>query len=493
MKHSNLLLTCRIFLFLVFPFNSFAQQLNVKEFGAKGNGTVDDQPAIQKAVDEAVKTSSTVYFPPGNYRIDRPVMVYHWNGKEYTQVFVKLTGESRMWDNGKGSVIIANFKDKFAIGVQKGKGCIISGLNFQGKYQSPNLLPEVLYQTDFDKYGDPSCRDSRYSPYAGIVLDPFTGEIPGDGGYPGMREWYRGPQSRSGSTGIRIEDCTVSNFTIGIILSPNGYTQNNELITIENIRFGDSKAGFAGCQAQEKMNRIINVGAWGRVHTVFVFNKYGAGHPGNYFIQGVNLAGSVINIIYRNSGGWGPMFMRDVFAESILSIGHWDGASGDVLSTSLINFRFPKELGYLPDFHVKSSGLTIQNCTIRYYGELQQPVLLHNIKDVENNTYVPAVNTQYAWQNSDKFTLTQIINPSETQIVKNKVRLPYRTNGKANELKPGDYLIFSKGASKNIVGQGLVESIQQGWINIGYISPSVKSMKDISIYLYRKAEPGKSK
>lgn len=55
--------------------------LNVKDYGAVGNGTTDDYAAIASALDDARKTGaygtgdegSVVYFPPGVYRITQPL------------------------------------------------------------------------------------------------------------------------------------------------------------------------------------------------------------------------------------------------------------------------------------------------------------------------------------------------------------------------------------------------------------------------------------
>ena len=46
-----------------------AGSVNVRDFGAVGNGAVNDQPAIQAAITSAA-TSGTVLFPPGIYRLD---------------------------------------------------------------------------------------------------------------------------------------------------------------------------------------------------------------------------------------------------------------------------------------------------------------------------------------------------------------------------------------------------------------------------------------
>ena len=51
-----------------------ADVFNVKDFGAVGSGFVDDQPAIQRAVD-AASLGGTVFFPPGNYRLDSRIYI----------------------------------------------------------------------------------------------------------------------------------------------------------------------------------------------------------------------------------------------------------------------------------------------------------------------------------------------------------------------------------------------------------------------------------
>jgi hypothetical protein len=48
--------------------------LNVKDHGAKADDTTDDQPAIQALIDSAPQ-GAVVYFPPGKYRLVRPLTV----------------------------------------------------------------------------------------------------------------------------------------------------------------------------------------------------------------------------------------------------------------------------------------------------------------------------------------------------------------------------------------------------------------------------------
>ena len=47
--------------------------LNVKAFGAVGNGSIDDRAAIQAAVNAAIVNGGTVYFPVGTYKISNNI------------------------------------------------------------------------------------------------------------------------------------------------------------------------------------------------------------------------------------------------------------------------------------------------------------------------------------------------------------------------------------------------------------------------------------
>lgn len=48
-------------------------ELNVKDYGATGNGTTNDQPAIMSAISALGGNLGYVYFPPGNYLMTAPV------------------------------------------------------------------------------------------------------------------------------------------------------------------------------------------------------------------------------------------------------------------------------------------------------------------------------------------------------------------------------------------------------------------------------------
>ena len=56
-------------------FNLLKPHVNVKDFGAVGDGMTDDYVAIQTAIFEAYKTKRSVYLPNGRYTISKPLVV----------------------------------------------------------------------------------------------------------------------------------------------------------------------------------------------------------------------------------------------------------------------------------------------------------------------------------------------------------------------------------------------------------------------------------
>lgn len=87
--------------------------INVKDFGAKGNGKSDDTAAIQKALDSAIGSKGTnVYFPKGTYIIDPSNTLFVESG-------VKIVGE------GTDSILQAN-NSKFGWEMVRATGSNIS-------------------------------------------------------------------------------------------------------------------------------------------------------------------------------------------------------------------------------------------------------------------------------------------------------------------------------------------------------------------------------
>jgi len=392
----------------VAPAGCLNNMVSVMWFGA--GVFSDSQPSIQKAVDVVIANSAlpkTVYFPRGTYVINAPVIVANYiaSAQEYGQSTVLLKGEEPGTNrfSGLAATIIANFKDRFAIGFHIAKSGGIQSLSIVGQYTVPSLtdLTSFFNNNPFSTYGDPTCRDSIYSPYCAVAIDPFrANSFPPDGGYPGndgagvpLSTYYtKAPNNSpgSGSSGLYFKDLSISNFTVCMIQSPNGQTQNGEGMIYEDIQVANCKLGFASCQGQEKANSYKNIICWGVTHTLFSNSDYGiVGSAGNVFVDNVNVAGAVSRLFNWSVGGWFPSYFRNIYAESLGSFGNL--VSGGITCTvenSLFDFVEPNVSGgYYPQYHISlTREIAFKNCVMRIYGT-GLPILINGAGIFEECTF----------------------------------------------------------------------------------------------------------
>ena len=343
-------------------------------YGADPTGIADSAPAINQSINTVINNFylDTIFIPGGSYIINSPLLMMNWNGSVYAQHSVNLIGEGKFWQgspNG-GTRITTTFRNTFALGIQGGKGNIIKGIYFKGGFTPPGFSLYQFYTATFASFTDGVSRDTRYSPYSGIVIDPFGLSVPADGGYPGLTANYRG--GTGGSTGTNIIDCIITNFVCGIITSPNGTTANAELMNWTQIQFDDNKCCIAATQTQEKLNLVTMTACWDNTHTFFENQTYGLQVPGHWVIKGVNIAGKLNRFINRNGAGYFPMHVTDVYAEGLGTVGRWLANQGDSLQDSTFNLVTPDVFPAYPNFpttsHFDCTGLSIKNCIIRYYG-----------------------------------------------------------------------------------------------------------------------------
>jgi polygalacturonase len=133
-----------IFLILANVFAVTAQsdrEVNVKTFGATGDGKTDDTRSIQSALDAVIRTGGTVYFPTGEYKISNNLYLYYASDVPVT---LRADKDATIYPNAKRYYIYCNNGDK----AKKPFGSLtVQGLKIDG-----SRLPKP--QAEY--YDDPS-------------------------------------------------------------------------------------------------------------------------------------------------------------------------------------------------------------------------------------------------------------------------------------------------------------------------------------------------
>lgn len=441
-----------------------------------------DSEKLQAGIDSCIKNGIPVFDVGwGKYNLNKGLVAAKWDSvnKKYVPFTLKIKGYAQMWDVNAHSVFTASFKDAPILAIHLGKGCSVEGINFQGAYRTPaNVSTDsAFFRSNIATYGDTTCRDKPYSPYCAIAIDPFSPTVPADSGYPSLRHMYRGIGS-GGSTGYKISNCTFNNVTIGLMLSPSGMMANCELMSVEDIRIYNTKIGICGSQAQEKSNIYYNINCWGRTHTLFNWGGYGTGTPGLTYIDKVQVAGGVVRLVNRVSGGYFPLIMTRVFTEMLGQIGQWQSGVGDKLSDATIGFApvdvtkcYP-EKGHIYGQGNGKIGFTIENSNLRYYGKYTTPILLNGayMQASNNISYVPPM---WGYKGLD-------VNPGYTMVglgYTDSMKLP-------GKYTPGTFVTYNTAGSWIWEGMGQIGPDSS---TIIYSSPNIKKGINYGIMKYVKS------
>lgn len=279
--------------------------------------TSDSAPYINRIIQTAVSGGiKRIYFPAKDIRIDSPIMLMNRLGNlDYSFVSIDLIGSKLSYGSIGETRIFPNYNDKPAILIVKGKGCLIANLSIQGKNTLNLSAHDTYYGNQWITNGS---RDTRYSPYGAIVIDPFRSGVPSDGGYPGLSSYYT-LTGTGGSTQILMENLTINHFVVGILISPNGQTANAENITMQHLWLTSNKIAISICQSQSRTVYVKDIAVWGSCKIVIDCTSYGQMNGPAPMVDGMNLAGAIKYIF--NCGGWGQFNARNIYAESVYSIG----------------------------------------------------------------------------------------------------------------------------------------------------------------------------
>jgi hypothetical protein len=352
------------------------RSLNVRWFGARGNSSSDDWSAIQNAINYILDNGTaprSLYFPAAMYRISRPLLIAKRTASAYRQVSINLEGPANAKDlSTGGAAIVPTFNNTFAIGVQLGKGVLIKDLFIRGMFHFPDKLSAIQIDTlAFNEWTDGSTRDNPVTPYSGIAIDPFSDPAAFASEkdlYPGLRDYYVPGLNRSGSTAVQIIGCSITNFIVGVMITPSNQ-QNGELIDVIDCDISNNKVAYAMGQAQSKECHVDRLKVWGPTHTVFDNISFGIRHgdgAGIPMVDGVNIAGNVKQLCSILAQSFSGEF-RNVYAEGLFRLGYAGGAASLSFEDCQLDFATQAPGIPSPDFYLAGSGASFHGCILRTY------------------------------------------------------------------------------------------------------------------------------
>lgn len=330
-------------------------------FGTPRDGAQDWTKIIQAAVDKLIAkniqvdasavVSGTLYFPPGIYKINEPIVIGVRGPKGYEACAVDLVGCSAgagrsQNRNHHASIIRPTFDDRPAFILQGCTGVSISKLTIEGQNTwidnaDPTAMTTHLGSPDVYKKG--TARDSQYSPYVAISIDPFSVDILDP--YPNMGSYYpvrpidpmEPVKEGRASSLIEIRDCHISGFVVGVMIG-GSHIKNAENITLTDCSIVSTKSAVAIGHDQARHIVIKNLHVYGAECAIDAIH-YGDQSGNAPSIFGANIKG-VRSVLCATTpgGGYGINAVR---AERILRVGDLvGGATRDGYAFNGCTFEF---------------------------------------------------------------------------------------------------------------------------------------------------------
>lgn len=187
----------------------FSDQLNVKDYGAKGDGAADDRAAIQGAID-AAGSGATIFFPPGTYLLKskHPMNV---GGN------ILLIGKSNITFTGAGAASIIKLGDGDYAG---------SAFNVFSNYDNAN--------------------PSRFGTYSNIAFRELAFDLNGARNTYNYRSGPRVVIQFGDTSNAVVENCVFSHMNVSNTIAIGRPHRSARGFRVTGCRFLDPTDGDSG-------------------------------------------------------------------------------------------------------------------------------------------------------------------------------------------------------------------------------------------------------
>jgi hypothetical protein len=293
--------------------------INVKDWGAVGNGRADDQSAIQSAIDEAIRRGGgRVFFPPGNYRLNSPGSLTV--GSSNPKIRVDLIGSgktiSQISGNTSGALISRGSEAYDNLGFMY--GFALSGASGVG---SGLIKLEGNCQTVSDIHTESSIPTGGY----GVDASNANNAL--------ISEWSGG-----GATGVTAVTRHAADGTIGFYLGNSCCLRDCRLQGGLDIAVALSGVGACVINCEGEVNNIGIRAGWGPggEATAYGFSIIDwQSEQTDSHIELYNCQGGIVQSVWLQ-GGVGT---TGTHAATISNM-TWDGATTATVTTA-VNHNIP--------------------------------------------------------------------------------------------------------------------------------------------------------
>lgn len=297
-------------------------------FGANGSDNSPDNEAIQKGLDYVIHNNvglKIFEFRPGTYLLNKGVVAWKDADKDGNPEFfnIEIRGSIGAYMGTSNEVVLQSLvPDNFALAIQKGKGVVVRNIYFKGVNQL-NYSNEAALNPASTYTRTASIRTNKFSPYAGLVIDFAGPSVTGSDRYPGFEKYYAGVQGNGGSTDCKFYNVVFDGFYVGVILTPNTNTQNNEAHVFDGIWMSNVRDAFVTTNSQERTVQCKNFKFWNSVRTCFRTNGYGREKGAVPQIESGNVSGAFQLFDFWGVGGYFPVIsINNFYAENFYWIGN---------------------------------------------------------------------------------------------------------------------------------------------------------------------------